>query len=125
MPNKRILFCLALSWTGVIGFLCLIQANDIPKVKIPILSLDKIVHAFFYFVFTSLWFLFFLKKFNKTAPLKLLILVFILSVFYGIIIEILQGVLTLTRNADVFDVLANVTGALIAFGFFRCKRIKV
>lgn len=122
MPNKRILFCLALSWTGLVAFFCLIQADNIPMMNIPILSLDKIAHAFFHFMFTSLWFLFFLKQFNKIAFLKLLIVAFVLSVFYGITIEVLQGVLTLTRNADVFDVLANVSGALIAFSMFTYFR---
>jgi glycopeptide antibiotics resistance protein len=84
------------------------------------------VHAFFHFVFTSLWFLFFFKQFNKTASLKLLIVAFIFSVFYGITIEVLQEVITLTRNADVFDVLANVSGALIAFGVcYILKRKKL
>jgi hypothetical protein len=122
VPNKRILFYLALSWTGIIAFFCLIQANDIPSVNLPILNLDKIVHAFFHFVFTSLWFLFFFKQFNKTASLKLLIVAFIFSVFYGITIEVLQEVITLTRNADVFD----VSGALIAFGVcYILKRKKL
>tara|TARA_R110000868_G_scaffold144149_1_gene362878 strand:- start:4705 stop:4911 length:207 start_codon:yes stop_codon:yes gene_type:complete len=39
---------------------------------------------------------------------------FVLSVFFGITIEILQELLTTTRTADVFDVLANITGATLA-----------
>ena len=39
---------------------------------------------------------------------------FILSVIFGITIEILQEFLTNTRTADVFDVLANITGACLA-----------
>ena len=36
------------------------------------------------------------------------------SFFYGIAIEIMQGLFTTTRSADVLDVLANVTGAILA-----------
>jgi VanZ family protein len=123
---KRLLFCIALAWTCTIAFFCLIQASDIPSVNIPLPNLDKIVHIFFHLVFTILWFLFFLKQFKETNYLKLLIISVLLSVFYGIIIEILQGIVTTTRNADIFDVLANVSGALIALSsFLYFKKFKL
>lgn len=37
-----------------------------------------------------------------------------LSVFFGIIIEILQGLYTTTRREDILDVAANVFGATLA-----------
>lgn len=40
--------------------------------------------------------------------------VFLVSVTYGILIEILQEVFTTTRKADIMDVLANAIGGLIA-----------
>jgi VanZ family protein len=123
---KQLLFCIALAWTCTIAFFCLIQASAIPSVDIPIQNLDKIVHIFFHFVFTSLWVLFFLKQFKETNYLKLLIFSVLLSVLYGIIIEILQGVVTTTRNADIFDVLANIAGALMAlsnFLYFKKKKV--
>lgn len=91
---------------------CLIQSNDIPQISIP--NLDKAVHAFFYFVFTSLWFLVFRKQLNRTTVSKSLIISFGFSVLFGIGIELLQALLTTTRKADVQDVLANVTGATLA-----------
>jgi VanZ family protein len=45
---------------------------------------------------------------------KIGILVFV-SLCYGIVIELMQELFTTTRHADVFDVLANLTGATIAF----------
>lgn len=39
---------------------------------------------------------------------------FLLSVFFGVSIELLQKYLTTTRNGDVLDVLANTSGAIIA-----------
>jgi VanZ family protein len=50
--------------------------------------------------------------------------VFILaaSLLYGIIIELLQGYLTVSRRPDLFDVLANFGGALI--GVFIFQKIK-
>lgn len=109
---KKVFFWIALSWTSIIAFLCLIPANDIPSVSIP--NLDKGIHATFHFVFTLLWFLFFKKQMSRSNSLKPLIIAFVLSIFYGIGIEIMQGLFTKTRQADVMDVLANVTGATLA-----------
>ena len=36
------------------------------------------------------------------------------AIVFGIIIEVLQGVLTKNRQADVYDVIANSAGALFA-----------
>jgi VanZ family protein len=110
---KNIFFWIALCWTGVVGFFCLVPSNEIPTVTIP--NLDKLVHAFFHFVFTILWFLFFKKQVKKKNHLKLLVVAVCFSLLFGIGIEILQDKLTTTRSGDFFDVLANVTGAISAF----------
>lgn len=48
------------------------------------------------------------------------ILILLLSVLlYGIIIEILQGLLTISRSADILDVAANLIGSLIGIYFFK------
>ncbi len=109
---KNIFLFLALFWTGIIAFFCLIKSSDIPQVSIQ--NLDKIVHAFFYFVFTLLWFLFLRKQFINAKISKILISSAVFSVFFGILIEILQELCTTTRHADVFDVLANLSGATLA-----------
>jgi glycopeptide antibiotics resistance protein len=43
-----------------------------------------------------------------------LMIAFMLSVFFGIAIEILQGLYTTTRREDILDVAANVSGATLA-----------
>ena len=40
--------------------------------------------------------------------------VLIASLLFGIFIELAQAYLTTSRNPDVFDVLANTSGALVA-----------
>lgn len=109
---KRIFFYSAIFWTGVILFLCLLKSEEIPKINIQ--NLDKAIHAFLHFVFTSLWFLYFKKKWSSSNINKLLILSFIGSFFFGISIELLQLYFTTTRTADVFDVLANIVGSTLA-----------
>lgn len=110
---KNLFFWIALCWTGVVSFFCLTPSNDISTVNIP--NLDKLVHAFFHFVFTILWFLFFKKQVKKKNQFKLLVVAVCFSLLFGIGIEILQDKLTTTRSGDFFDVLANLTGATIAF----------
>jgi VanZ family protein len=109
---KKIFFWTALTWSVIILVSCLIKSDEIPQVSIQ--NLDKVVHAFFYFVFTSLWFLYFKKHINSSNNFKPLAISFAFSVFFGIGIELLQAFITTTRKADVFDVFANVTGTTLA-----------
>ncbi len=93
-------------------FLCLEDSNDLPKINFP--NLDKFVHVGFHFVFVVIWFLYIRnsKNFidNKVAIKK----AFLFSVIFGISIELLQYYFTITRKADVLDVLSNCTGAILA-----------
>lgn len=109
---KLLYLWIALFWTGVIAYFCLTPSNNLPSISIP--YLDKFVHACFHFVFTLFWFLFFKKQLNSPNFIKPLRLSFVLSVFFGVGIEILQELCTTTRKGDVIDVLANMTGATLA-----------
>jgi VanZ family protein len=120
---KNLYFWIAFCWTLVVAYFCLAPASEIPSVSIP--NLDKLAHSFFHFVFTILWFLFFRKQVKKKNQTKLLIGAVLFSLFFGIGIEILQARLTITRNGDFWDVLANFSGALLAFVFvIVAKRLK-
>jgi len=109
---KQLLFAIALLWTGVIAYFCLEKASDLPGITIP--NLDKCVHSFFHFGFTLLWFLFFRKQLPSSTFGKLLLYSFFLSFVFGISIEFLQEFYTKTRKGDVFDVIANTIGSVLA-----------
>lgn len=111
MP-KYVLFLVALIWTGIVSYFCLVSSNEIPSVNIP--NLDKYVHVLFHFTLTFFWFLFFCKHLEKATVLKPLLYSVVFSFVFGMAIEMLQESLTTTRNADVFDILANTFGALLA-----------
>lgn len=110
--RKLFFLSAALLWTGVILFFCLIKSSNLPTVNV--LYLDKAVHAFFHFVFTMLWFLFFKKKLNTSNSFRPLVLSFVFSFFLGIAIELMQQFFTDTRSADIMDELANLFGASLA-----------
>lgn len=113
MP-KQLLLLWALICTGMITYLCLTDSGNIPAVSFP--SIDKIVHFCFHFGFTISWILFFKKelKGKVTDDYKAYLISFIFSVFFGITIEILQGIFTKTRASDVADILGNAIGATAA-----------
>ncbi len=76
--------------------------------------MDKVIHAFFHFVFVLLWFLFFKKKLKSTNLFKPLTISFVFSIIFGTVIEMLQQFFTSTRSGDSLDVLANLSGAALA-----------
>lgn len=111
---KQLLLIWAIICSGIITYFCLTNSSNIPAINFP--SIDKIVHFCFHFGFTVSWILFFKKelKGKEANDYKAYLISFIFSVFFGITIEILQGVLTTTRMPDVTDVLSNTIGATTA-----------
>ncbi len=112
---KKALFGLAIGWTVIIAFLCLVSFRDLPSLKVK--GADKYVHIILHFVFIMLWGFYVSVKQNEIKISRIAILVAI-SVLYGLLIEILQETCTATRHADVLDVMANSTGALTALIVF-------
>ena len=107
---ERKFILIAVTWTVLITFLSLISINNTSLFMSKLPYKDKIVHFVFYFMFVVLWNF----SLNQKIPyLKYKILAG--AILYGIIIEILQVAITVSRTADFFDVIANSLGALIAF----------
>ncbi|MCW1147149.1 VanZ family protein [Flavobacterium lacisediminis] len=116
LSERNFLF-LAIIWTVLITVASLVSSNNIPKVSI--LGNDKIVHFLFYFVFVVLWSFATVKSYLN---IKYDLLIVAFAILYGIIIEVLQSVLTKTREADLYDMFANSLGAIVGFiGFFVVK----
>lgn len=113
------LFFIAITYSIAIVFLFFIPSSDIPKVKIKIEGLDKIVHCTIHFFLITVWMLYFYVKNNFQFRTKWLIPVFLSVLLFGIIVEIIQGVFTNSRGADIFDVAANLVGSLLGILFFK------
>jgi len=103
----------AIFFTIIITIASLISLNgiDLSSVRYE----DKYLHIISFFFLTLSWLFVIKNKFNKFS---LRILIFIAITLYGIIIELLQQDLTTYRHADIFDVLADITGILIAIAIF-------
>ena len=78
---------------------------------------DKIIHLIAYFFFTVL-------VFNYCNELKMRHAIFISAIsviVYGIIIEVLQHVMTSYRTLDVYDAIANTLGVVFATIIIRIR----
>lgn len=103
---KDKLTTIAILITLGIAILSLIKLGKSP---IQINHLDKIKHAFAYFVLSFVWLIAL-----RTTKISKYLIVFC-CFFYGIIIETLQVTITSHRSGEILDVIANTTGILIAF----------
>ncbi|WP_395042991.1 VanZ family protein [Flavobacterium sp.] len=109
MLNKKTFFFIAITWTAIITYLSLASLGTIGNtIKIP--YKDKMVHFVFYFLFVIFWNL---SQNNKLIHKKTTIIILLIAIFYGIIMEFFQYNFTISRHADVYDVLANSFGAIM------------
>lgn len=96
-------------YTLLIAVVCLMpmpHVSNVPK------DSDKLVHLLAYLFFTIIWFLGFYLSNKKQIYSRSLIKSVVLGVFYGILIEVIQGVATVSRSADFKDFIANCIGIL-------------
>lgn len=110
---------IAISYTLLITAALLTPITGAPKIEIPFA--DKMVHLIINAGLFVVWasYVFSGKTNTKTYTLPLL---FVCTLLYGILIEVIQGSFIPTRGADFFDVVANVCGLIL--GFFAVKLTK-
>lgn len=115
-PTRKLLELSALPGaillTLLIAFLSLITSRSFVG-AINIDNSDKYGHFISYFLLTYAW-LYATRSYGKISRTA----VVLATIFYGIILEVLQGTLTTDRSADIFDVLANSTGVILAVLLF-------
>lgn len=107
---------LAIIWTSLVVGASLMPSPDEYRPKfLEIPHLDKLVHFTFYCVMCFFW-SFALQK--KDSKLKAAILACFVCVSIGALVEIGQKYLTNTRSFEVYDMVANVIGALFGAAIF-------
>ena len=114
---KYFFLVVAIVWTGLILFVCLIKSSSVPTVNI--VGIDKVVHFAMHLTFTFLWGMAFLKGSFFPKVSGALIAAFLLSLCFGLLIEGAQAFFTSTRSADSTDVLANFLGSLLALAILN------
>ena len=107
---KRFALFLAVPYSLALLWASLMSLKDVPEVDID--HGDKIFHFLAYAILCLLWYFVFLFKLEQTSKRAVLNAI-LLAVVFGIIIEVLQGTLTVHRAFDVYDAIANSLGALL------------
>lgn len=106
-------------WGICIFVLCVVNFSESPINEINLWEgIDKVVHGIMYFILTGIviWeFRHREKVFFKTTKIKQLFwIALLLPVFYGGLIEYIQGFLSY-RGEESIDLVADVLGSLFAF----------
>tara|TARA_B100001093_G_scaffold391353_1_gene377767 strand:- start:1194 stop:1559 length:366 start_codon:yes stop_codon:yes gene_type:complete len=92
--------------------------NDLLSTEL-FVGFDKVAHTVFYLGFTFLLSLGFVEYKRAELTIKQLIVIGLIAASYGLLIEYLQQELTSSRQAEFYDILANLTGTLVAVLFLN------
>ncbi|MFT4673458.1 MAG: VanZ family protein [Saprospiraceae bacterium] len=112
--GPKSLLVLSVVYTLLMTIALLTPITDAPKIEFPFV--DKMVHFIMNAALFIVWSSFILSKRIGFSNTHTLVLLFLGALFYGILIEVIQGSFVATRGADVLDVAANIFGLL--FGLF-------
>jgi len=93
-------------YTTSIGILSLAHLTELPEFNTGFD--DKIAHFILYAGLCLFWFM----SFHVLKTKSSLLIASLLSIVFGGVIEILQGVLSIYRTTDIFDFVANCLGIL-------------
>ena len=106
MLKNVLTYSVTIVYTISIGVLSLAHLTKVPELNTGFD--DKIAHFVLYAGLCLFWFMSFHILKSKSS----LLLASLFSIVFGAVIEILQGVVSIYRTADVFDLVANCLGIL-------------
>ena len=111
---KPLFFYLAIIYTTALITVSVIRIKPETIEPVNFKNADKVFHFSVYFGLTILWQLYYyIKQENKKKGLSLKILLAIIG--FGIVIEVVQDRLTNYRGFEYLDIVANTSGAILAF----------
>ena len=110
---KKFILPVSITYTLVLLVLSLVNINKISDIGVA--YQDKFYHIIAYFLLAIFWNL----ALNKRNLKRRIVYIALASIMFGIIIETLQGSLTSHRANDVFDIVANTLGVIIASVFMQ------
>lgn len=85
-------------------------------------NIDKLIHFFFYFGL-SLTFITSLYKVSKLSKTDLIFITLIYTISYGILMEVLQFYISLSRSAEILDALSNTLGSIAGILIFQYLKL--
>lgn len=111
----------AFLWALVILGLTLVPGSVMPDLSFwKLLSFDKVAHMFVFAVLVFRLSVGFYKQYRfRILRYHALQSAFIISVIYGGLLELLQGLLLADRHPDIIDFIANTIGCVAGAGLFH------
>lgn len=110
-------------WTLIIAYLCFTSGSGINDLKITSLIpawilpyMDKIVH---FIMFFTLAFLVKSLESQATISRKNYYVLVVACVVYGLLTEIIQHYLIVSRSGDIVDFISDVIGISVSLSIFR------
>lgn len=124
MPIKKLLernaLFIAILISVLIAIISLISLKGVHLLKTQ--NSDKYGHFLTYFILGLSWLKAIKNPFRKNSINYIIIF---LIICYGIILEVLQDVLTTYRQADLLDIIANSTGVIFALILYNLMKKKI
>ena len=124
MPIKKLLernaLFIAILITVFVAIISLISLKGVHLHKTQ--NSDKYGHFLTYFILGLSWLNAIKNPFHKIFINYIIIF---LIICYGIILEVLQDVLTTYRQADLFDIIANSAGVIFALILYNLMKKKI
>ena len=113
MQNPWIYRAPAIAWGFLISYLSLVPVHTLdPGWSLEVS--DKLVHGILYFTWVSLLYFGTSRAYRRGVSRRKMIFYWAGAVLFGAGIELMQGWMHLGRSADLYDALANMSGAIVA-----------
>ena len=109
-------YTIAIVWVVVIAILHAIPGSDFPEFSFSdFFQLDKLIHTVIFMIGVYL-FAIALKEQQKIQFFRYVVISFIT---YGLLLEILQGLVFVERSADILDWLSDTVGVILGVWIFK------
>ena len=115
--GARTLLFLGIIYSFIITYVFVSPKPDFPEFDL-FISLDKIGHLIIHVLLSMIWLSYFYVKKKGTLAMINVIIIVLACLTYGIVIEFYQQMFIASRQADLFDVLANGVGTLVGMMLF-------
>jgi VanZ family protein len=103
----------AILWLVIISVLFFLPGSALPKENwLDVIHFDKWVHIGFFALLLFLW------RFYFRPGKKYHVIILVLALIYGLGVEAVQHYLVENRSFDLFDVIADMTGAITGILFW-------
>ena len=117
LESKQLLV-ISIIYSVFITIIFLIPTNEMPKLLHFLIPIDKIIHVFIFMALTFLWLSYINSLLNNTKPI-VLFFILVVCLLYGILIEVIQEFYVSSREAEFFDIIADLLGVSLGLLFFR------